>query len=72
MNAEYTVKAERSGGSWAITVSELPGVFGQARRRDQIEATARDAIALYLDVPKNSFVLSVQERSPSGEAKAQA
>lgn len=43
---EFKVLAERSGGWWAITVGELPGVFSQARRRDEIEAMARDAIAL--------------------------
>ena len=65
----YAVLAERSGRWWAISVPELPGVFSQARRRDQIEAMARDAIALYLDVPLDSFAVSVHER-PSRAATA--
>lgn len=46
----YRVRAVRSGGWWAITVPELPGVFSQARRLDQVEPMAREAIAFLLDV----------------------
>ena len=46
----YRVRAVRSGSWWAITVPELPGVFSQARRLDQVEAMAREAIAMMLDV----------------------
>lgn len=46
----YRVRAVRSGSWWAITVPELPGVFSQARRLDQVETMAREAIALMLDV----------------------
>lgn len=48
--ASYHVVAERSGDWWAITVAELAGVFSQARHRDQVESTAREAIALMLDI----------------------
>jgi hypothetical protein len=37
-------------------------VFSQARRLDRVEATARDAIAIFLDVAKDDFVLSVREK----------
>ena len=60
MRPTYTVNAERSGAWWAITVAELPGVFSQARRLDQIESMARDAIALWLDSPKDSFDVTVR------------
>jgi len=40
----------RSGNWWAITVPDLDGVFSQARRLDQVESRAREAIALMLDV----------------------
>ena len=48
--ADYRVVAERSGDWWAITVAELAGVFSQARHREQVESTAREAIALMLDI----------------------
>ena len=51
----YRVRAVRSGGWWAITVPELPGVFSQARRFDQVEAMAREAIALMLDIDTNEI-----------------
>ena len=46
----YRVRTVRSGSWWAITVPELPGVFSQARRLDQVETMAREAIAMMLDV----------------------
>ena len=46
----YHVEARRSGDWWAITVVELPGVFSQARRLEHIEPTAREAIAMMLDI----------------------
>lgn len=57
----YTAMAERDGAWWAIRVAELPGVFSQARRLDRVEAMARDAIALLLDVPPHSFDVTVRE-----------
>jgi predicted RNase H-like HicB family nuclease len=43
----YTVLAERDeAGWWAVRVSELPGVLTQARRLDQVEEFAREAIDL--------------------------
>ncbi|MPY93361.1 MAG: XRE family transcriptional regulator [Acidimicrobiia bacterium] len=41
-----SVKAicRRSGDWWAVEVPDLPGVFTQARRIDQVEAMVRDAI----------------------------
>jgi predicted RNase H-like HicB family nuclease len=61
MTSNYTALAERSGGWWAITVPELRGVFSQARRLAQVESTARDAIALFLDTPADSFDVQVRE-----------
>jgi predicted RNase H-like HicB family nuclease len=57
----YSVNIERSGRWWAISVPDLPGVFSQARNRAQVEAMAREAIALYLDVSEDSFGLSIRE-----------
>ncbi len=61
MRDTYTALAERSGGWWAITVPELRGVFSQARRLSQVEPVARDAIALFLGVPADSFDIHVRE-----------
>ena len=46
----YRVEAVRSGDWWSITVPELSGVFSQAKRLDQVEQSAREAIAMMLDI----------------------
>ncbi len=68
----YNVNVQRSGQWWAISVPQLRGVFSQSRRRGDVEAMARDAIALYLDVPADSFDITVHEVGASDEAKAPA
>lgn len=60
----YTARATRSGDWWAIEVEELEGVFTQARRLEQVEAMARDAIALMLDIPPDSFDIVMQPELP--------
>ena len=67
----YTVQIERSEGWWAISVPELPGVFSEARLRADVEPMARDAIALFLDVPEDSFGLTIEEVSASGAPVSQ-
>ena len=51
----YTARCERSGRWWAVSFPEVPGVFTQARRLDQVDDEARDALALFLDVPPGSL-----------------
>jgi len=46
----YRVQATRSGDWWAITIPALPGAFSQCKRLDQVEAMAREVIALMLDI----------------------
>ena len=58
-NKTYSAKAIRSGDWWAITIPELKGVHSQARRLDQAEAMAREAISLFRDVPPDSFEVTV-------------
>jgi predicted RNase H-like HicB family nuclease len=60
----YTAECRRSGDWWAITVPELGNVFSQARRLDQVEDMARDAIALLLEVPADSFEVDVRPDVP--------
>jgi hypothetical protein len=45
-------------------VPELKGVNTQARRLERAEAMARDAIALFLDVPSDSFEVMVEPILP--------
>lgn len=56
----YRAVAERDGSWWAIRVPELRGVYSQARRLADVEAMARDAIALVVDVAPDSFDVSVE------------
>ena len=55
----YKARAKRDGKWWAISVAGLPGALTQARRLDQAEARTREVIALVLDVPKDSFDVTV-------------
>ncbi|MGH3481220.1 MAG: type II toxin-antitoxin system HicB family antitoxin [Nocardioidaceae bacterium] len=43
---EVTANVTRSGDWWAIEVPEVPGVFTQAKRLDQVEEMVQDAVAL--------------------------
>jgi predicted RNase H-like HicB family nuclease len=67
---KYTAEATRSGNWWAITVPEIKGVFSQARRLDQVEAMAREAIALMLNVRPDSFHVEVKPDVPGEVVQA--
>jgi predicted RNase H-like HicB family nuclease len=58
----YIARCERSGGWWAITVPELKGLHTQAKRLDQVEPVVRDAIALVLNIPSDSFDVDVEPK----------
>ena len=61
----YQVEAVRSGDWWAITVPDLRGVFSQAKRLNQVEATAREAIAMMLDIDESEVgPVDVQVQPP--------
>lgn len=60
----YTARCQRSGDWWAISVPELRGVHTQARRLEKAEAMVRDAIALFLDVPSDSFDVRIEPVLP--------
>ena len=65
----YRAVCEPYGGWWAVHV---PGtvVHTQARRLDQVEAMARDAIALTYDVGPGSFDVVVDPALPASGAEA--
>jgi len=64
----YTVVAERDdAGWWAVRIPELPGVLTQARRLDQVEGFAREAIELAISVghaPKGKYAVRVDAHVP--------
>lgn len=62
MNKRRTYRAlcTRVGNWWAIDVPEVSGVHTQAKRLDQAEAMARDAITVMLEVPSGSFDVQVE------------
>jgi len=60
----YTARCRRAGDWWAISVPELKGVNTQARRLEKVDAMVRDAIALFLDVPADSFDIKVEPILP--------
>lgn len=64
--ASYTAECHRAGDWWGVSVPSVPGVFTQARRLDQIEDMARDAIATMLGVPPRSFDVDVAWEVPGG------
>ena len=66
---QHHVEARRSGGWWAITVPEQPGVFSQARRLDQVEAMARDAIAVARGIDPEDVAPIVIEVVPPDSVK---
>lgn len=43
---KVTAKVTRAGDWWAVEVPEVPGVFTQVRRLDQVAAQVTDAITL--------------------------
>jgi len=51
----YEIKAVRSGKWWALSVPEIKGVYSQARSLSEARSMAREAIALMLDIPEDSF-----------------
>ena len=65
MRSLYTVTAVRRGKWWALDVPALHGVQSQARRLDQADAKIRDAVAMTLDVPEDSFDLAIEPRLES-------
>ncbi|MBA2951620.1 type II toxin-antitoxin system HicB family antitoxin [Streptomyces himalayensis] len=56
----YRVVARRTGDWWALEVPDLPGVFSQAKRLEQADAAAREAIAVMLDVEPDTISVSVE------------
>lgn len=43
----YTANVSRDENWWVVTVDEVPGLFTQAKRLDQIPAMVKDALTLF-------------------------
>lgn len=65
---KYTAIAQRDGKYWFIRILELgttpDGLPTQARSLIEVEPMARDLIAVYLDVPEDSFDVEVEIELP--------
>lgn len=65
---KYTAIAQRDGKYWFIRIPELgtnpDGLPTQARTLAEVEPMARDLIALYLEIPEDSFEIAVQIELP--------
>lgn len=46
---KVTARVQRSGDWWAVEVPEVPGVFTQTRRLDQVGDMVADAVSTMLD-----------------------
>ncbi len=49
----YTAKVSRDEGWWVVTVAEVPGLFTQVKRLEQVEPMVRDALGLFPEVESN-------------------
>ena len=58
---KFTATAHREGTWWVIEIPEL-GQITQARRETDIDATARDLIALMRDVDPSEIQVTVTVR----------
>jgi predicted RNase H-like HicB family nuclease len=65
---KVTAKVTRSGDWWAVEVPEVPGVFTQAKRLDQVEAMVRDAVATMLDTTEE-IVVAIEPATTSPALK---
>lgn len=59
MSKTLTAHATRSGEWWAIEVPEIPGLFTQAKRLDQIEPVVAEAASDLSGDPAESFLVEV-------------
>lgn len=66
-----TARAVRESGWWTVTVDEVPGLFTQTRRLDQIPAMVRDALALFPEITTNPAEATV-DVVPEGETAQRA
>ena len=74
MNNAFTARATRDEGWWTVTVDEVPGLFTQTRRLDQIPGMVRDALTLFQDITEDAkgAEVTVVPEGPAAEAAHEA
>lgn len=68
MKHTYRVEVRRGDRWWVLSVPEIPAAHSQARTLAEAEPTARDLIAVMLEVPADSFGLDVHVTLPADVA----
>ncbi len=58
----FLVEVEEYGGSWTLSVPDIPGIRVQANKRQDITPAATAAIAVALEVPQHLFQLHFRFR----------
>ncbi|MBJ7596882.1 MAG: hypothetical protein JF888_09895 [Candidatus Dormibacteraeota bacterium] len=56
----FLIEVQPRHGSWIISVPEIPGLQCRAEKRQDIQPTARAAIAAALRVPQHFFELHIR------------
>jgi predicted RNase H-like HicB family nuclease len=59
----YRVKVEHGERWWIVSIPEVPGAYTQARQLREVEAMAREVVALMLEIPEDSFDLDIEGAS---------
>ncbi len=61
----YRVEVEHGERWWIVSIPEVPGAHTQARHLREVEAMAREVVALMLEIPEDSFDLHVEIKIPA-------
>jgi predicted RNase H-like HicB family nuclease len=61
---KLTAQVERGESWWVVEVPELPGLFTQARRLDQVTEMVLDAASLLTGRPESDFEVSMEITLP--------
>jgi len=56
----FKAHCTRADGWWAVSVPDADGLWTQAKRLDQVEAMARDAIGAVMDLDDNQIDVQVE------------
>jgi hypothetical protein len=64
------VDVERVGEWWNLRFADVDFVYAQTRGLDQVEAAARRALSLKLEVPQDSFELDIRLQLPAELSEA--
>lgn len=62
-----TAVAQRSGSWWAVEVPEIPGLFTQAKRLDQVTEMVRDAASALTGKPEDEFQVTISSVHINGQ-----